>query len=309
MKICRSFNPKNLLNKAKIAVNVLFIFLRSSLFLKFIFTLRNLTKSKNNHSIAWKNLNKKALDNNLARLILFLKVNRSLARLSTIIFALKDAFGKDAAFLLTVGSFLLTVELFCLQLTILAFLLTIGASLLTIFSFSAYTWSFFAYNGNTITVSAEITRWLRNWTRTRNWHRRSPYWECKNWSDLNGVSERDFWKTGPSAEMCRGFLLYKFWRILPGIFLGDFSGQFFPTKWGEKIRRPKNINPRKIRTPDLFRKTESGTGTAGNRPFQEPKPEPSFPVELYCNTEKPSLQMNQAGTENRNRSNCSTPKP
>ena len=47
---------------------------------------------------------------------------------------------------------------------------------------------------------------------------------------------------GPSAEMCRGFLLYKFWRILPGIFLEDFSGHFFPQTWGEKIRRE---NPRK----------------------------------------------------------------
>ena len=35
---------------------------------------------------------------------------------------------------------------------------------------------------------------------------------------------------GPSAEMCRGFLLYIFWRIFPGIFLEDFSGHFFPTK-------------------------------------------------------------------------------
>ena len=35
---------------------------------------------------------------------------------------------------------------------------------------------------------------------------------------------------GPSAEMCRGLLLYKFWRILPGIFLEDFSGHFFPQK-------------------------------------------------------------------------------
>ena len=33
----------------------------------------------------------------------------------------------------------------------------------------------------------------------------------------------NYWP-GPSAETCRGFLLYKFWRILPGIFLEDFSG-------------------------------------------------------------------------------------
>ena len=38
-----------------------------------------------------------------------------------------------------------------------------------------------------------------------------------------------FWP-GPSAEMCRGFLLYKFWRIFPGIFLEDFSGHFFTRK-------------------------------------------------------------------------------
>ena len=49
-----------------------------------------------------------------------------------------------------------------------------------------------------------------------------------------------------ARPLCRnvsgGFLLYKFWRILPGIFLEDFSGPFFPRKWGEKIRRE---NPRK----------------------------------------------------------------
>ena len=39
-----------------------------------------------------------------------------------------------------------------------------------------------------------------------------------------------------------GFLLYKFCRIIAGIFLEDFSGHFFPQKWGEKIRRE---NPRK----------------------------------------------------------------
>ena len=38
---------------------------------------------------------------------------------------------------------------------------------------------------------------------------------------------------GPSAEICRGILLYIFSRILPGIFLGDFSGHF-PTKMWRK---------------------------------------------------------------------------
>ena len=35
---------------------------------------------------------------------------------------------------------------------------------------------------------------------------------------------------GPFAEMYRGFLLCKFWRILPGILLKDFSGHFFLPK-------------------------------------------------------------------------------
>ena len=53
--------------------------------------------------------------------------------------------------------------------------------------------------------------------------------------------------------------MYKFWRILPGIFLEDFSGHFFPQKMRrkksgekirEKIRRLKNKNPRKIRSAE-----------------------------------------------------------
>ena len=44
----------------------------------------------------------------------------------------------------------------------------------------------------------------------------------------------------------------------------------------------------------VFPETESGTGTAGTV-FQEPKPEPepSFPVKLHWNTEKPLLQRNR----------------
>ena len=62
---------------------------------------------------------------------------------------------------------------------------------------------------------------------------------------------------GPSAEMCRGFLFYKFWRILPGIylndiFLGTFSNKNEEKKSGDKIRersrRPKKKTPRKIRS-------------------------------------------------------------
>ena len=67
---------------------------------------------------------------------------------------------------------------------------------------------------------------------------------------------------GPSAEMCRGFLLNKFWRILPGIFLEDFSGHFChkneEKKSGneirEKIRQLRVKNLRKVRsvqTPTL----------------------------------------------------------
>ena len=65
---------------------------------------------------------------------------------------------------------------------------------------------------------------------------------------FNHFSRFQSWPS-PSAEMCRGFLLYKFRRILPGIFLEDFSGHFFPTKRGEKIRRQ---NPRtKSGSPEI----------------------------------------------------------
>ena len=52
------------------------------------------------------------------------------------------------------------------------------------------------------------------------------------------------WRS-PFAEMCRGFLYYRFCGNLPGIFLEDFSGHF-PLK-REKIWRldPGTQNPRK----------------------------------------------------------------
>ena len=49
-----------------------------------------------------------------------------------------------------------------------------------------------------------------------------------------GCTNRKFLGPAPSAGMCRGLLLYQLWRILPGIFLEDFSGHFFPQKWEEK---------------------------------------------------------------------------
>ena len=43
-----------------------------------------------------------------------------------------------------------------------------------------------------------------------------------------------------SAEMCRGFLFYMFWRLLLGIFLEEFSGQSLPqneeNKSSDKVR-------------------------------------------------------------------------
>ena len=72
---------------------------------------------------------------------------------------------------------------------------------------------------------------------------------------------------GPSADMCREFLLCKFWRILPGIFLEDFFGDFFPTKMrrknpatksakksgGPKIKiREKSVLPKTDPNPDLL---------------------------------------------------------
>ena len=76
-------------------------------------------------------------------------------------------------------------------------------------------------------------------------------------SKLIFVDQVNYDLFGPSAEMCRGFLLYEVRRILPQIFLEDYSGHFFPIneeksgdKVREKIRRPKNKNPQKSVLPN-----------------------------------------------------------
>ena len=64
------------------------------------------------------------------------------------------------------------------------------------------------------------------------------------------VPSHKYWPSH-SAEVCRGFLLYKIWRILLFFFFsGGFFWPLFPTKLAiesgeksEKIRRPKNKNP------------------------------------------------------------------
>ena len=59
----------------------------------------------------------------------------------------------------------------------------------------------------------------------------------------------------------------------------------------------------------VFPETESGTGTAGTV-FQELKPEPEPSFLFNCTETKKNLSCRgTAGTENRNRSNRSTPKP
>ena len=59
----------------------------------------------------------------------------------------------------------------------------------------------------------------------------------------------------------------------------------------------------------VFPGTERGTGTAGTV-VQEPKPEPEPSSLLNCTeTHKNPLLGGTAGTENRNRSNRSIPKP
>ena len=72
-----------------------------------------------------------------------------------------------------------------------------------------------------------------------------------------GSEETEDLALGNLQKCVGGFLLYKFWRILPGIFLEDFSGTFSHKnekksgeKIREKIRRLKNRNPRKIRSAE-----------------------------------------------------------
>ena len=54
----------------------------------------------------------------------------------------------------------------------------------------------------------------------------------------------------PLQESCRGFLLYRSWRTLSGIFLEEFSAHFFPPKMRRKNTATKSggppKNPRKI---------------------------------------------------------------
>ena len=45
--------------------------------------------------------------------------------------------------------------------------------------------------------------------------------------ELNPCNQVTIGWPGQSAEMCRRFSLYKFWRTLPGIFLAEFLGAHF----------------------------------------------------------------------------------
>ena len=45
-----------------------------------------------------------------------------------------------------------------------------------------------------------------------------------------GHSHLEAFALGNLQKCVGGFLLYKFWRILPGIFPEDFSGHFFTQK-------------------------------------------------------------------------------
>ena len=68
---------------------------------------------------------------------------------------------------------------------------------------------------------------------------------------LLSFGQRHLQTLAPSAEMCWGFLLYKLGRISGGFFWALFPQNEEKKSGGkirEKIRRPKNKNPRKIRS-------------------------------------------------------------
>ena len=58
-----------------------------------------------------------------------------------------------------------------------------------------------------------------------------------------------------------GFLLYKFWRIFPGIFLEDFSGHFFPQKMRRK--NPARKSAKKFGGPKIKIREKSVLPKAG----------------------------------------------
>ena len=57
----------------------------------------------------------------------------------------------------------------------------------------------------------------------------------------NMVSAGSTFALGNLQKCVGGFLLYKFWRIFPGIFLEDFSGHFFPTKMRRENPATKSL--------------------------------------------------------------------
>ena len=68
-----------------------------------------------------------------------------------------------------------------------------------------------------------------------------------------------------SADVCRGFLLHRFWRILPEIFLEEFSGQFWGYAKGEGVVRRK-----------LLSETQKWTATFLNIFYRGPGGPPQF---------------------------------
>ena len=65
-------------------------------------------------------------------------------------------------------------------------------------------------------------------TSLDNWE--SQTWLFQTWLFANFMRKCSFVAPANLQKCVGGFLLYKFWRIFPGIFLEDFSGYFFPQK-------------------------------------------------------------------------------
>ena len=60
----------------------------------------------------------------------------------------------------------------------------------------------------------------------------------------SGCNKRNCWPD-PSAEMCRGFLLYTFWRILLGILLEDFLSTFSRKNEDRSLRHDNKLSRQK----------------------------------------------------------------
>ena len=112
------------------------------------------------------------------------------------------------------------------------------------YSLSRFTGEWFADHSNHIHRSTRITRIVA----TKVWIAQLIPGDVFRWNEVAKQKwhlQKIILAPAKLQKCVGGFLLYKIWRIFPGIFLEeDFSGHFFPQKW-QNEKKNAATNPRK----------------------------------------------------------------